>query len=104
MRKGKPVVLLVDDDASVRKSLRRLFRSAGYTVQIFASGMELFSYDPFEGPCCLVLDVQMPVMSGLDVQQRLASSGRSSCWVAQGRATSHGTAPGRCPLWKLAFG
>ncbi len=77
MRNGKPTVLVVDDDASVRKSLRRLFRSAGYAVQSFASGKELFSHDPFEGPCCLVLDVQMPGMSGLEVQHRLATSGRN---------------------------
>ena len=77
MERSTPTVLVVVDDASVRKSLERLFRSAGYAVQSFASGEELFSHDPFEGPCCLVLDVQMPGMSGLDVQHRLATSGRN---------------------------
>ncbi len=62
---------------SVRESVERLLRSAGYTVQSFASGKELFSHDPFEAPCCLLLDVQMPKMSGLDVQHHLAMSGRN---------------------------
>ncbi len=77
MERSTPTVLVVDDDASVRESVHRLLCSAGYTVQSFASGEELLSHDPFEGPCCLVLDVQMPGMSGLDVQHRLAMSGRN---------------------------
>ena len=77
MERRTPTVLVFDDDASVRKSVQMLLRSAGYTVQSFASGEELLSHDPFEGPCCLVLDVQMPGMSGLDVQHRLAMSGRN---------------------------
>ena len=75
MRNGKPTVLVVDDDASVRKSLQRLLRSAGFSAQVFATGVELLSHDPFDGPCCLVLDVQMPEMSGLEVQRHLAASG-----------------------------
>ena len=77
MERRTPTVLVVDDDASVRKSVQRLLRSGGYAVQSFASGEELFSHDPFEGPCCLGLDVQMPGMSGLDVQHRLRASGRN---------------------------
>ncbi len=77
MERSTPTVLVVDDDASVRKSVQRLLRSAGYGVQSFASGEELFSHDPFEGSCCLVLDVQMPGMGGLDVQHRMATSGRN---------------------------
>ena len=77
MERSTPTVLVVDDDASVRKSVQRLLCFVGYTVQSFASGEELFSDDPFEGRCCLVLDVQMPGMSGLDVQHRLATSGRN---------------------------
>ena len=77
MERKTPTVLIVDDDASVRKSVQTLLRSTGYTVQSFASGEELLAKDPFEGPCCLVLDVQMPGMSGLDVQHRLAMSGRN---------------------------
>ena len=92
MERSTPTVLVVDDDASVRKSLRRLFRSAGYAVQSFASGEELFSHDPFEGPCCLVLDVQMPGMSGLEVQHRLATSGRNVPIIF---ITAHADAPVR---------
>ncbi len=77
MERRTPTVLVVDDDASVRKSVKTLLRSAGYAVQSFASGEELLSHDPFEGPCCLVLDVQMPGMGGLDVQHRMATSGRN---------------------------
>jgi len=77
MERRMPTVLVVDDDASVRKSVQTLLRSAGYAVQSFTSGEELLAHDPFEGPCCLVLDVHMPGMSGLEVQHRLAMSGRN---------------------------
>ncbi len=75
MRNGRPTVLVVDDDASVRKSLQRLLRSAGFAVQTFASGVEFMAHAPFVGSYCLVLDVQMPHMNGLEVQHRLAESG-----------------------------
>lgn len=76
MQRRTPTVFIVDDDASVRKSLKRLFRSAGFEVQVFASGEDLFASDALVAPCCMMLDVQMPGMTGPEVQRRLVASGR----------------------------
>jgi FixJ family two-component response regulator len=67
-------VFVVDDDASVRKSLVRLLKSAGHEVEAFASATELLHRAPFEDACCLVLDVQMPGLNGLELQKALARS------------------------------
>ncbi|HEX9505203.1 MAG TPA: response regulator [Acidimicrobiia bacterium] len=71
-----PLVFVVDDDPSVRKSLTRLLESAGYVVEAFAAAREFLARERYAGPCCLVLDVRMPGLSGLDVQQTLAAAGR----------------------------
>jgi two-component system response regulator FixJ len=68
-------VAVVDDDASVRQSTCRLIRSFGHRVEAFASGNEFLSSGLAAQTGCLVLDVRMPDMDGLDVQQRLAESG-----------------------------
>ena len=65
-------VFVVDDDRSVRESLRNLIRSAGLNVQTFASAQEFLTSQRPGAPNCLVLDVQMPGLSGLDLQQELA--------------------------------
>jgi len=71
MIQGLPIVFVVDDDAAVRNSLRLLVKSVGLTATALASAQEfLASYDPLQ-PGCLVLDVRMPGMSGLELQQRL---------------------------------
>ena len=67
-----PIVAIVDDDASVRKSLQRLVRSAGYAVETFASAREFLDWLPRGRAACLVLDVHMEEMSGFELQQRLA--------------------------------
>jgi FixJ family two-component response regulator len=65
-------VFLVDDDASVRKALTRLIKSAGYQVHAFASAREFLDIGPqAAGPVCLVLDVSMPGLTGLDLQHKL---------------------------------
>ena len=66
------VVFVVDDDTSVRKSLTRLISEAGYQVQAFASPREFLARKPTAGPSCLVLDVRMPGITGLELQQTLA--------------------------------
>lgn len=68
------VVFVVDDDASVRKSLTRLISEAGYTVQTFTSAREFLARTPSVGPSCVVLDVRMPGLTGLDLQQTLAGA------------------------------
>jgi FixJ family two-component response regulator len=67
-----PVVYIVDDDASVRKSLTRLVAEAGYAVSAFASARDYLARPRSAGPSCLVLDVRMPGLTGLDLQQALA--------------------------------
>lgn len=67
-----PVVCVVDDDASVRRALDNLLRSAGWRVVLYASADEYLRSVPPEGPSCLVLDVRLPGMSGLELQERLA--------------------------------
>jgi FixJ family two-component response regulator len=70
------LVLLVDDDASVRKSLARLVRNAGYEVETFTSVGDFLARPPYDGPCCLVLDVRMPGLTGLDLQEVLQATGQ----------------------------
>lgn len=66
-----PTVYIVDDDAEMRSALYRLVRSAGMRAESFASALEFLSAYHSESPGCLLLDVQMPRMSGLELQQRL---------------------------------
>jgi FixJ family two-component response regulator len=69
-----PVVFVVDDDPSVRKSLTRLIASAGYAVEAFASAGQFLARAPAMGACCLVLDVRMSGVTGLDLQKTLAQA------------------------------
>ena len=71
-----PLVFIVDDDSSVRKSLARLVRAAGFDVETFASAREFLTRPRHDGPSCLVLDVRMPDLSGLDLQETLAIAGQ----------------------------
>ena len=70
-----PVIFVVDDDPSVRKSLTRVMTSAGYAVEAFASAGDFLTREPCVGPCCLVLDVRMPGLTGLELQEALARKG-----------------------------
>src|SRR5436305_1848299 len=71
MNEGIPFVFVVDDDSSIRESLRSLIRSVGLNVQTFASAQEFLTSQRPEAPSCLVLDVKLPGLSGLDLQQEL---------------------------------
>jgi FixJ family two-component response regulator len=71
-----PLVFIVDDDSSVRKGLARLVRAAGFDVETFASAREFLTRPRCDGPSCLVLDVRMPGLSGLDLQETLAIAGQ----------------------------
>jgi len=74
MADANPTVFVVDDDPSIRESLGLLLSSAGYGVKTFSSAKEfLKSERSTSGPACLVLDVKMPGISGLDLQAELAS-------------------------------
>src|SRR5215813_1392004 len=72
MQEEIPFVFVVDDDSSIRDSLRNLIRSAGLNVQAFASAQEFLTCQRPDVPSCLVLDVQLPGLSGFDLQQELA--------------------------------
>ena len=67
------IVFVVDDDPSMRRGLHRLILSAGYVVETFASAKDFLQRRPTKGPSCLVLDVKMPDISGLDLQEELLS-------------------------------
>jgi len=66
-----PVVFVVDDDVSVRESLELLVGSAGWQPETFVSAEEFLARSRFDGPSCLVLDVTLPKLSGLDLQNRI---------------------------------
>jgi FixJ family two-component response regulator len=68
------VVFVVDDDASVREALGRLIRSAGLRVEAFASAEEFLNRPRSDAPSCLVLDVRLPDLNGLDLQRRMVEA------------------------------
>src|SRR5216684_5728460 len=78
MSQVKPFVAVVDDDESVSRAIKRLLRSTGLASDTFKTGddfLDMFESIPSYRPACIVLDVQMPGLNGLEVQQRLAGSG-----------------------------
>jgi len=84
------VVFVVDDDPSVREALQRLVRSAGLRVEAFASAEEFLQRAHTEGPSCLVLDVRLPDLSGLDLQRRMVDTNNEMPIVF---LTGHGDIP-----------
>ena len=72
MTDENPIVYVVDDDPSVRKALERLLRSGGYETKTFASALEFLDDGLPHVPGCLVLDIKMPKLTGLELQDRLA--------------------------------
>jgi len=71
-----PLVFIVDDDASVRKALGRLVRAAGYEVELFGCASEFLAREVSIRPACLLLDVRMPGMSGIELQQTIGGTQR----------------------------
>lgn len=90
MTEQPPVVIIVDDDESFRTFLARLVGTIGLKAIPFASAEEFLTSRPPEGPACLVLDVQMPGLSGLDLQRELAQAGQQLPIVF---ITGHGDIP-----------
>src|SRR4051794_26644152 len=83
-------VYVVDDDASVREAVGRLVRSAGRKVEAFASAQEFLARPSAHVPGCLILDVQLPGLSGLDLQEQLAQAGARTSIIF---LTGHGDIP-----------
>jgi FixJ family two-component response regulator len=75
MDRSRLRIAIVDDDESVRKALKRLLRAANLDADTFASGRDFIDSLAAQVPDCIVLDLHMPGMNGLDVQQQLARSG-----------------------------
>jgi FixJ family two-component response regulator len=76
--KKVPVIAIVDDDQSVREATKGLIRSLGYVAATFASAEEYLRSDRVIDTACLITDVQMPGMSGIDLQDRLISDGHQT--------------------------
>src|ERR1041385_4637801 len=66
-----PLVFVIDDDESVRKGLKRLLRSANYESEVFESASRFLARAPHPGPACVIVDVQMPGVNGIDFQKTL---------------------------------
>jgi FixJ family two-component response regulator len=73
-----PVIAIVDDDESVRTATRSLVRSLGFTAYTFASAEEFLQSQHVAKCSCVITDVQMPGLSGVDLQSRLAAEGRDT--------------------------
>jgi len=86
----KSLVFAIDDDASVRKGLARLLRSAGYKSEIFESASDFLARPPHGGPSCVIVDVQMPGINGMDLQETLIQHRREEQLVF---ITGHGDIP-----------
>src|ERR1019366_3876802 len=75
MKEKEPVVFVIDDDRMIREGLQSLIRSVGLRVEMFASAQEFLGAKRPDAPACLVLDVRMPGLSGLDLQLKLRDGG-----------------------------
>jgi len=89
-RESDPVIAIVDDDPSAREGLQALIESAGWRAETFGSAQEFLAHLTAEAPSCLVLDLQMPGLSGLDLQKRIAEVGLEVPIVF---LTGHGNIP-----------
>ncbi len=90
MLKPDTLITIVDDDLSAREGLQSLIRSAGFRVETFASAQDFLARSNAEAPSCLVLDLQLPGLSGLDLQKRIAEVGLEIPIVF---LTGHGNIP-----------
>jgi FixJ family two-component response regulator len=84
------MVFVIDDDESVRKSLRRLLDAAHYKTELFNSAAEFLTRSAHPGPACALVDVRMPGLNGIELQQALIESGREEQLIF---ITGHGNIP-----------
>ena len=97
MTEERPVVYVVDDDPSVRKAMERLLNSTGHEAKIFASASEFLDFKYPDTPACLILDVKMPKLGGLELQDRLAEKDISFPIIF---ITGYGTVPASVKAFK----
>ena len=81
------LISIVDDDESIREAIQSLLRSVGFKVETFASAEQFLQSDQIENTACLILDVRMPGMSGLELQRRLKAT---QCRIPIVFVTAHG--------------
>jgi len=84
------MVFVIDDDESMRKSLKRLLGAADYEAQVFKSASEFLSRSPHPGPSCVIVDVRMPGLNGIDFQNALIENNREEQLIF---ITGHGNIP-----------
>jgi FixJ family two-component response regulator len=84
------MVFVIDDDESVRKGLRRLLHSADYQTEVFSSASDFLVRAPYSGPACVIVDVRMPGLNGIDFQRALIKRRRKEQLVF---ITGHGNVP-----------
>lgn len=90
MQEDKPIVMIIDDDTSMRSSLQRLLLASGIDTIAFSSAQEFLSATIPDRPCCLLLDIRMPGMDGMELQTELVKIGRNLPIVF---ITGHGDVP-----------
>lgn len=73
--KWKPIIYIVDDEEAVLKAMKQLILSMGMDVETFTSGQEFLDSDFREQNACLIVDIKMPIMSGMELQQKLSAKG-----------------------------
>jgi FixJ family two-component response regulator len=71
---GQPLITIVDDEACIRESLSSLIRSAGYRSKEYSSAEDFLTWGWWDEPACLILDVRLPAMSGLELQRYLVET------------------------------
>jgi FixJ family two-component response regulator len=89
MSKDNPIVYVLDDDYRVREALTSLLSSVGFRVEVFASAAEYLKFKRPDSPACLILDLQLPGMSGLDLQREIAGGDAPAIVFV----TGHGDVP-----------
>jgi len=72
-----PAIFVIDDDGLLREALEHLIRSLGYTVDLFASAEDFLAFDNFRTASCIITDIHMPGISGIELQKRLLDEGYS---------------------------
>jgi FixJ family two-component response regulator len=90
MRNADAVVIIIEDDASMREAIMTLIETVGLNGHMYASGQEFLQHAPPDGPSCLVLDVRLPGLSGLNLQRELAMRGMNIPIIF---ITGHGDIP-----------
>ena len=75
------LVFVIDDDQSVRKSLERLLDAANYKTEVFKSASEFLSRSAYQGPSCVIVDVRMAGLNGMDLQKSLMAGPRGAAYL-----------------------